>query len=103
MRGYPRALLKLPVKPQGHKGIRLPRGYTRHSVSGVTDKRPRSGKHVMGRALFSVPDDDWDAFDKAVKPGNRSAVLRDFIAWYLRRPNAKLPRRPPADPGHSDS
>ncbi|MFB6696834.1 hypothetical protein [Streptomyces rubiginosohelvolus] len=51
-----------------------------------------------------MPDDEWDAFldaAKQVHPDGRSPrgpVLREFIRWYLRRPGAKLPERPPAGP-----
>jgi hypothetical protein len=40
----------------------------------------------------------WDSFGDATKAqsADRSAVLRDFMAWYLRRPGAKMPTRPPA-------
>ncbi len=48
----------------------------------------------MGRALFSVPTQRWEAFGKLTD--NRAAVLRDFIDWYLRIPGAKMPKRPPA-------
>jgi hypothetical protein len=66
-------------------------------VNAVTDKRPRSGEHRMFRALFSVPKDDWTAFGEALKDTDRATVLRAFIAWFLRKPGAKLPQRPPAD------
>ena len=50
---------------------------------------------------FRVPDEEWGPFEeaaKAVHPDGRSPrarVLREFIRWYLRRPGAKLPERPP--------
>jgi len=48
-----------------------------------------------------VDPDLWDRFDKAIgraDPGSdRSKTLRQFIAWYVREPGAKLPARPPAD------
>jgi hypothetical protein len=61
----------------------------------MTDPRPRSGKHKMSRALFSVPGDDWKELGTAVGNANRSALLRAFVAWFLRKPGAKLPERPP--------
>jgi hypothetical protein len=64
-------------------------------LSGVEDKRPRSGKHQMFRALFSVPADDWKAFGDQVGDTNRAGILRAFVAWFLRKPGAKLPERPP--------
>ncbi len=51
-----------------------------------------------------MPDDEWLPFEKATKvmrPSGRSprtAVVREFIRWYMRRPGAKLPERPPAGP-----
>lgn len=43
--------------------------------------------------------DEWYDFDKAAKSlgTERAAVIRDFIAWYLRQPGAKLPARPDRD------
>lgn len=43
----------------------------------------------------------WDEFGKAATASDtdRSAALRAFMAWYARRPGAKLPARPtPAPP-----
>lgn len=50
---------------------------------------------------FRAPDEEWDAFElatRAMSPEGRSPrgrVLREFIRWYMRRPGAKLPERPP--------
>lgn len=49
--------------------------------------------HTTNRVV-RVPDDDWQAFGEAVGERERSRVLREFIAWYLRRPKAALPKRP---------
>lgn len=49
-----------------------------------------------------IPDDEWVPFEaatRAVHPvgrGPRGPVLREFIRWYMRRPGARLPERPPA-------
>ncbi|WP_406055818.1 hypothetical protein OG462_07905 [Streptomyces sp. NBC_01077] len=49
-----------------------------------------------------VADDEWEPFlaaTKAMNPDGRSPrgkVLREFVRWYMRRPGAKLPERPPA-------
>ncbi|WP_217164260.1 hypothetical protein [Streptomyces sp. AC512_CC834] len=49
-------------------------------------------------------NEEWDPFGDAAKtmhPTGRSPrtqVIREFIRWYLRRPGAKLPERPPAGP-----
>lgn len=53
--------------------------------------------HTTNRVI-RVPDDDWSDFGKAVGDRNRAAVLREFIAWYLRRPKAALPKRPITEP-----
>ncbi|MDT0469927.1 hypothetical protein [Streptomyces gibsoniae] len=51
-----------------------------------------------------MPDDEWDPFLQAAQtmhPTGRSPrgrVIREFVRWYLRRPGAKLPERPPAGP-----
>ncbi|GHI40049.1 hypothetical protein Sviol_44570 [Streptomyces violascens] len=34
----------------------------------------------------------------AALTGNEAAVVRQFIRWYLHRPGADLPERPPAGP-----
>lgn len=43
--------------------------------------------------------DEWYEFDAAAKAQEteRAAVIREFIAWYLRKPGAKLPVRPAAE------
>ena len=40
--------------------------------------------------------DEWYDFEAAVKAQDteRAIVIREFIAWYLREPGAKLPKRP---------
>lgn len=54
---------------------------------------------------FRAPDSEWLPFEaatKAMHPSGRSPrarVLREFIRWYMRRPGAKLPERPPVDAG----
>lgn len=61
----------------------------------MTDKPPERDRHKMFRALFSVDEDDWDRFGSAAGKGLRPNVLRAFVAWYIRKPGAKLPERPP--------
>lgn len=38
----------------------------------------------------------WDRFGWAAGAAgyDRSTVLREFMAWYVREPGAKMPRRP---------
>lgn len=48
---------------------------------------------------FRLDSELWEQFDDAVRsadPGaDRSKVLRQFVAWFVREPGAKLPSRPP--------
>lgn len=54
---------------------------------------PNQPKTPISR--FRIDADEWQAFGGAVpQDTDRSAVLREFVAWYLRRPGAKLPKRP---------
>jgi hypothetical protein len=54
---------------------------------------PNQPKTPISR--FRIDGDEWKAFGEAVpRDTDRSAVLRDFVAWYLRRPGAKMPKRP---------
>jgi hypothetical protein len=48
-----------------------------------------------------IPDEDWTDFGEAAasQDTDRSALLREFIHWYVRRPGAKLPKRPDRDAG----
>ena len=44
-----------------------------------------------------IADRDWDdAQDATGRMGtDRAKVINQFLRWYLRRPGAKLPERPP--------
>lgn len=53
--------------------------------------------HTTNRVI-RVPDADWEELGVMVGERNRAQLLREFIAWYLRRPKAKLPARPSAGP-----
>ncbi len=37
----------------------------------------------------------WELFGKVAGNRNRSTVIREFIAWYVRESGARLPERPP--------
>jgi hypothetical protein len=37
--------------------------------------------------------DLWDRFGALAEP-DRSAVIREFVRWFVREPGAKLPQRP---------
>ncbi|MEU8525283.1 hypothetical protein AB0C77_06720 [Streptomyces sp. NPDC048629] len=53
-------------------------------------------------AKLRISRSEWEAFGEAagsVHPTGRpprSRVLREFMLWYMRRPGAKPPERPPA-------
>lgn len=70
-----------------------------------TDRYPANMTPDYDRARpLRIPDDEWDSFEtatRAIHPTGRSprtAVVREFMRWYMRRPGAKLPERPPAGP-----
>jgi hypothetical protein len=50
------------------------------------------------RKSFREPDDDiWREFVAAAQIRHRdgaSGVIREFIRWYLEKPDAELPERP---------
>ena len=48
----------------------------------------------MKQVTFRMKKKAWDALGEAVGRQNRSQVIRQFIAWYVREPGAKLPKRP---------
>lgn len=43
-----------------------------------------------------VEDELWQPAEQAAKRAGttRAAVIRQFLAWYLRQPGARLPERP---------
>ncbi len=45
-----------------------------------------------------IEDEDWADADAASKRmgTDRAKIINQFIRWYLRRPGAELPERPPA-------
>ena len=53
---------------------------------------------------FRAPVGEWEPFEaaaRAVHPEGRSPrgrVIREFMRWYMRRPGAVLPERPPVGP-----
>ena len=52
-------------------------------------------KHPL-RGVRGVPDADWADFADAAKTAgaDRSAVLAEFIRWYIHRDGAQPPTRP---------
>jgi hypothetical protein len=49
--------------------------------------------HTTNRVI-RVPDTDWEDLGSVVGERHRAQLLREFIAWYLRRPKSALPKRP---------
>jgi hypothetical protein len=51
------------------------------------------------RQAFRIDPDLVEAFREAVgrqePPADMSGEVRGFIAWYVRRPGARIPKRPP--------
>lgn len=41
-----------------------------------------------------IDDPDWADLATQAPGGDRSAVIKDLVRWYLRRPGASLPERP---------
>ena len=50
-----------------------------------------------------VETDLWEEFGRIAGERNQSALLRDFMAWYVRRRGATLPKRPAATDEQPDS
>jgi hypothetical protein len=50
-----------------------------------------------------VDDAEWDDAEQATAEmgTDRAKVINQFLRWYLRRPGARLPERPPARSGGS--
>jgi len=51
------------------------------------------------RQTFRLPANEWAEFGKAASAmgTDRSTYLREFVRWTLRRPGAKMPKRPPIE------
>ena len=63
-----------------------------------------SDDYEKPKAVRIPTKEEWEPFEaatRAMHPKGRSprtAELRSFIRWYMRRPGAKLPDRPPIGP-----
>jgi hypothetical protein len=52
--------------------------------------------------MVRISDAHWSRFGQLVGVRERSRVIKEFVAWYVGEPGAKLPRRPkPVDNGDS--
>jgi hypothetical protein len=49
--------------------------------------------HTTNRVI-RIPDEDWEDLKEVVGERHRAHIVRELIAWYLRRPGAKQPHRP---------
>ncbi|MBV9023343.1 MAG: hypothetical protein JO362_06020 [Streptomycetaceae bacterium] len=49
--------------------------------------------HTTARPV-RISNEDWADFGALVGDRERSRLIREFIAWYLRRPGAKAVKRP---------
>lgn len=58
----------------------------------------RTGEGDTPVRKVRISNADWDELGRIVGANGRGTLLKEFIAWYLRRPGAKLPRRPPRSP-----
>jgi len=65
--------------------------YTAATLDGVNEK------HTPLRPV-RVETELWAEFGRLVGARNRSAVIRDFIRWYVRERGATLPKRPDRQP-----
>ena len=56
---------------------------------------PNQPKNKHRPVRFS--DEDWDDLGRLAEAAgtDRSAILRQFAQWWMRRPGVKLPPRPP--------
>ncbi|MFI6443801.1 hypothetical protein [Kitasatospora sp. NPDC050543] len=54
--------------------------------------------HTTNRVI-RLADADWDDLGTVAGTRNRAQVIRQLVAWYLRRPGAKLPERPAGPSG----
>lgn len=60
-------------------------------------------KHKQ-RVLRGIDDQLAEDFDQTARRAgsDRSAITRELWAWFVRRPGAKLPERPPPTPAEHD-
>lgn len=63
-----------------------------HSDTSEPMPRPATGETPIQHVR--IPKDEWEEF-KAVAGRKNASLVRQFIRWYLRKPGAKLPTRPP--------
>ena len=62
---------------------------------GTLDRVPNQPK-TQHRSV-RIDDPEWEEAETATKSmgTDRAKIINQFIRWYLRRPGATLPERPP--------
>ncbi|MEV7871476.1 hypothetical protein AB0P17_36495 [Streptomyces sp. NPDC088124] len=71
----------------------------------TNDSTRTTGPDELAPRQFRALTTEWTGFGQATSTqhpqdgrGARALVLRQLMAWYMRRPGARLPERPPAGP-----
>jgi hypothetical protein len=69
-------------------------GARHDTLASVTGKSGRG----TARQTIRVDEESWEEFGAASESvgTDRSALIRDFMRWFVRKPGAKLPKRPAA-------
>ncbi|GGV45483.1 hypothetical protein [Streptomyces spectabilis] len=63
------------------------------------ERRKQHRHRHKQRVLRGISDELWGSFAAAIPAdSDRSAEVRQFIEWYVRRPGAELPKRAEAGP-----
>ncbi|MBL3664568.1 hypothetical protein JL475_00710 [Streptomyces sp. M2CJ-2] len=72
-------------------------------TSGEERRRQHRHRH-KGRYVRGVSDELWADFEQAAAAldSDRSAEIRRYIEWAVRRPEAEEPRRPAAPEPQDD-
>ena len=77
-------MLRVMTQSRGRSGSR------HDTVPGVMTGRSGRG---TARQTIRVDETLWERFGELAEP-DRSAVLREFIRWYVGEPDAQAPKRP---------
>lgn len=67
------------------------RAYARDTLGGMISRAKDT--HTTNRVVRL--GDEWEELGEVAGHRQRAAVIRQLVRWYLRRPGAKLPERPP--------
>lgn len=68
----------------------------------MSDQKRKPGRPATGKTPVQgvrVPDERWQKLGEAAKRAgtDRSKVVNDLAAWYVREDGAELPKRPAPD------